>query len=126
MSNLTPGSDDTISEQEAVDITTNYRNYIKKIDPQPNYIRAFNIPMEDIRELAAGFPKCPSVRAYLCMAVPEDTSTLKIVLVPVDADNNDILSVPVDVSGNVVEQSTIYDLTSPCPQLCDIDSPLFD
>lgn len=125
MSNLKPGSEDTIPEQEAIDITTNYRNYISKIDPQPNYIRAFNIPMIDIQELAAGFPKCPSIRAYLSMAVPGDISTLKIVLVPVDANNKDILSVPVEVSSALVDQSTIYDLTTPCPQICDIDSPLF-
>ena len=126
MSNLKPGSVDTIPEQEAIDITTNYRDYISKVDPQPNYIRAFNIPMIDIQELAAGFPKCPSVRAYLCMAVPGDITTLKIVLVPVDANNKDILSVPGEMSGAFADQSTIYDLTSPCPQLCDIDSPLFD
>jgi hypothetical protein len=125
MSNLKPGSDDTIPEQEAIDITTNYRDYISKIDPQPNYTRAFNIPMIDIQELAAGFPKCPSVRAYLCMAVPGDITTLKIVLVPVDVNNKDIVSVPVEISGALVDQSTIYDFTSPCPQTCDIDSPLF-
>ena len=107
MSNLKPGSDDTIPEQEAIDITTNYRDYISKIDPQPNYTRAFNIPMIDIQELAAGFPKCPSVRAYLCMAVPGDITTLKIVLVPVDVNNKDIVSVPVEISGALVDQSTI-------------------
>jgi hypothetical protein len=125
MSNLNPSSDDTISEQEAIDITTNYRDYISNIDPQPNYIRAFNIPMVDIQELAAGFPKCPSVRAYLCMAVAGDVTTLKIVLVPVDANNKDILTVPVEISGAMIDQSSIYDFTSPCPQTCDIDSPLF-
>ena len=112
---------DTIPEQEAIDITTNWRNYISGIDPSPDYIKAFNIPMADIQQLAA-FYQCPSVRAYLSMAIPGDISSLKIILVPVDANNQDILSVP---SPGGSDESSIYDLTTPCPQLCDINSPLF-
>jgi len=118
---IIPGSQDTIPEQKGIDVTTNWRDYISNLDPAPNYIRAFNIPMVDITELAQ-FYKCDSVRAYLAMEVPGDITTLKIILVPVDPAGNDILNVP-DGSGTM--QSTIYDFTSPCPQLCDIDSPLF-
>lgn len=121
---IVPGAQDTIPEQLAVTITTNWRDYISKHDPDPNYIRAFNIPMVDIKELAE-FYACPSVRAYLAMETPGDITTLKIVLVPVDAKGNDILSVPVKTDANVVDQSSIYDFTSPCPQLCDLNSPLF-
>jgi len=114
-----------IPEAVGVAYTTNYRNYISGIDKDPNYIRAFNIPMSDIQSLA-DFTKCPSVRAYLGMSDPKDISTLKLVLVPVDDLNNDILSIPVpDGSGGLVDQSSIYDLTSPCPSICDIQSPLF-
>jgi hypothetical protein len=115
-----------IPEATGVTYTTNYRNYISGIDKNPNYIRAFNIPMEDIASLA-DFTKCPSVRAYLGMSDPTDISTLKLVLVPVDATNNDILSiqVPGDAGGDIT-QSSVYDLTSPCPTICDIDSPLFE
>jgi hypothetical protein len=112
---------DTIPEQEAIDITTNWRNYISAIDPSPDYIKAFNIPMIDIQQLAT-FYQCPSVRAYLSMSIPGDISSLKIILVPVDANNQDILSVP---SPGGTDESSIYDLTTPCPQLCDINSPLF-
>lgn len=118
---IVPGSEDTIPEQEGVNLTTNWRNYISNLDPAPNYIRAFNIPMVDITQLAK-FYKCDSVRAYLSMAIPGDVTSLKIILVPVDAAGNDILSIP-DNTG--AAQSTIYDFTSPCPQLCDINSPLF-
>lgn len=91
----------------------------------PNYIRAFNIPMQDITSLA-DFTRCPSVRAYLSLGVPGDISSLKLILVPVDANNKDILSIPVpDSKGGFTDQSSIYDFTSLCPQLCDIDSPLF-
>ena len=115
-----------IPEAVGVAYTTNYRNYISGIDKNPDYIKAFNIPMSDIQSLA-DFTKCPSVRAYLGMSDPKDISTLKLVLVPVDDLNNDILSIPVpDGSGGLVDQSSIYDLTSPCPTICDIDSPLFE
>lgn len=114
-----------IPESLGITYTTNYRNYIASIDPNPDYIHAFNIPMEDIQSLA-DFTQCPSVRAYLGMSDPKDVSTLKLVLVPVNVANEDILSIHVpDGSGGLVVQSSIYDLTSPCPQLCDIDSPLF-
>lgn len=114
-----------IPETTGVAYTTNYRTYMSAHDKNPNFIRAFNIPMEDIISLA-DFSTCPSVRAYLGMTDPADVSTIKLVLVPVDNNNLDVLSIPVpDGSGGVVQQSAIYDLTTPCPQLCDIQSPLF-
>ncbi len=121
----TPTPVDTLTEQQGIDVTTNWRTYISVIDTNPNYIRAFNIPMSDIQNLAE-FTKCPSVRAYLAMDNPKDASTLKIILVPVDANNNDVLSIPIDaaVAGGDT-QSSIYDFTNPCPQICDINSPLF-
>ena len=61
------------------------------------------------------------------MSDPTDISTLKLVLVPVDVNNLDVLSIQVPgISGSDETQSSIYDFTSPCPQLCDIDSPLFE
>jgi hypothetical protein len=110
-----------IPEAVGVDYTTNYRTYISGIDPSPDYIRAFNIPMADIASLA-DFTQCSSVRAYLGMSTPGDISTLKLVLVPVDRKNNDILSIPIPDGST---QSSIYDFTSPCPTICDIQSPLF-
>ncbi|MBL0144402.1 MAG: hypothetical protein IPP48_00110 [Chitinophagaceae bacterium] len=121
---ITPSPKDTITEQVAINITTNWRDYIGKIEPDDKYIRAFNIPMSDIQNLA-DFSKCPSVRAYLAMETPGDISTLKIILVPVDADNKDVLSIPVGQAGAEDEQSSIYDFTNPCPKICDVDSPLF-
>ena len=112
---------DTITLAEGTALTTNWRNYISAIDANPNYIRAFNIPMVDITSLAK-FTKCTSVRAYLSMVTPGDVSTLKVVLVPVDASGNDITGIP--GAGDITE-STVFDFSSPCPQTCDIDSPLF-
>lgn len=110
-----------IPQSEGVDFTTNYRTYISGIDPSPDYIKAFNIPMKDIASLA-DFTQCQSVRAYLGMSTPGDISSLKLVIVPVDDNNNDILSIPLPDGST---QSSIYDLTVPCPQLCDLQSPLF-
>ncbi len=110
-----------IPESTAIDMTTNYRNYESGISPTPDYIRAFNIPMADIISLSQ-FNNSISVRAYLGMSVPGDISSLKLVLVPVDNSNKDILSTQ---APDGTDQSSIYDLTTPCPQNCDIDSPLF-
>ncbi len=112
---------DTIPLSTGTTLTKNWHTYIGGIDPNPNYTRAFNIPMTDIQQLAQ-FTKCTSVRAYLALATPGDISTLKIILVPVDANNNDITGIP--GAGNTVD-STIFDFTSPCPKICDINSPLF-
>jgi hypothetical protein len=114
---------DTITLTDGVTLTTNWRNYISNLDPNPNYIRAFNIPMADINSLSQ-FVHCPSVRVYLSMTVPGDVSSLKVILVPVDENNKDITSILSATEGGV-EASTIFDFTTPCPKTCDIDSPLF-
>lgn len=120
-----PSPTDTITESTAVDYTTNYRDYISKIDPSPDYIRAFLIPMSDMINLSDfQYQNCPNVRAYLGMAKPGDITTLKLVIVPVDAKGNDVLSITPPGDG-AADQSAIYDFTSPCPQACDVDSPLF-
>lgn len=114
-----------IPVDQGITYTANYRSFMSHVDPNPNYIRAFNIPMEDITSLA-DFTKCPSVRAYLGMSDPTDPSTLKLVLVPVDVNNLDILTIDVPgISGGDETQSSVYDLTSPCPSICDVQSPLF-
>ena len=114
---------DTIPLSEAIDITTNWRNFISKYEPD-GYIRAFYIPIEDIMGLAKFHSEAVAVRAYLGLPKPGDVTDIKLALVPVDMKNNDILSVPSAITGE--EQSSIYDFTSPCPQACDIQSPLFE
>ena len=51
-----------IPESTGITFTANYRSYISGIDKNPDYIRAFNIPMQDIASVA-GFTKCTSGRA---------------------------------------------------------------
>lgn len=117
---------DTIHLSDGSAMTKSWRDYISGIDKNPNYIRAFNIPMADISKLAS-FAQSSSVRAYLALGTPGDISSLKLVLVPVNtADGKDITGVPDSgVTGATVTDSTVFDFTSPCPQTCDITSPLF-
>lgn len=114
---------DTIPLQEAETITTNWRNFIGPLVSSQDFIRAFYIPIEDIVNLG-NYHSAIGVRAYLCLTVPDDPSTAKIVLVPVDARNKDIISVTTPKDELV--HSTIYDLTQPCPQMCDFTSPLYE
>ncbi|MEP6677392.1 MAG: hypothetical protein ABJA78_19685 [Ferruginibacter sp.] len=123
MSNLPTGPqpEDTISLEDGVTITTNWRDFIGPIMASENYIRAFYIPIDDITSLAA-FHQVKAVRAYLALEDVTDPSTLKLAMVPVDDDGKDILFCASEIAG---KQSAIYDFTSPCPQSCDVDSPLF-
>lgn len=126
-----PRPTDTIPLSEAETLTTNWRSFIAPlVPPGANYIRAFYIPIADIDNLA-DFHNAIAVRAYLCLEVPNDPSTAKVVIVPVDEKGNDITSIPVIIpSGSsdqqVEEQSAIYDFTQPCPQMCDYSSPLYE
>lgn len=112
---------DTIPLVEGETLTTNWRNFISSITPSKNYIRAFYIPITDIDNLAT-YHNAVAVRAYLCLAVPDDPTTAKVVLVPVDSNNNDITQV---VTPDGLTHSTVYDMTQPCPQMCDTNSPLY-
>jgi hypothetical protein len=114
---------DTICLQEGIDITTNWREFISQYEPN-GYIRAFYIPMEDIVSLAAFHKEAVAIRAYIGLPSKGDVTDIKLALVPVTAKNEDILSIP-SVTGSGEEQSTIYDFTTPCPQSCDVNSPLF-
>lgn len=120
--------EDTIPLEEAETITTNWRNFISPMSPTGDYIRAFYIPIEDVVELAR-YHQAIAVRAYLCLTIPNDPTSAKVVLVPIDKKGNDITSIVIPTtsqSADEKEQSTIYDMTSPCPQSCDFDSPLYD
>lgn len=122
--------EDTIPLSEAETLTTNWRDFIGPLTPPGGqYIRAFYIPITDIVELAQ-YHRAEAVRAYLCLTVPNDPSTAKVVLVPIDEKGNDITTIyipsPSGSSEKPVEQSTIYDLTQPCPAACDFSSPLYE
>jgi hypothetical protein len=120
------GYPDTITEADAIRITTNWRNYMAK--GNPDFIRAFEIPLDDMLNAAALTQKYggTGVRAYIGLDVEGDPTSAKLAIVPIGEKGNDILTVP-DGSQKVAgeEESSIFDFTSPCPTACDLNSPLF-
>lgn len=78
-----------------------------------NTVKAHLIPEVDITELLAE-PGVEAVRAYIGI---DENDVNKLMLVAVDADGNDMI----DAS----KGQYIYDFTKPCPDTCDIKSPLY-
>jgi hypothetical protein len=87
--------------------------------------RAFNIPLEDLREVIA--EGAITVRAYLGVHTHiiegESVFEEKLIIVGVDANGRDMISAK---DGEVLDATSgsIYDFTQPCPDKCDTESPL--
>ena len=78
--------------------------------------KASLIPMADILSIQND-ANAVNIRAY--NAYDEENDEYKLLLVGVDENGNDII----DVSS---ANTKIYDLTLPCPDTCDQNSPLFN
>ena len=78
-----------------------------------NKVKAHLIPQIDITELMAE-EKVVNIRAYIGV---DENGENKLMLVGVDEEGNDLI--------NEAEGEYIYDFTKPCPNTCDVDSPLF-
>jgi hypothetical protein len=113
---------DTITLEQGVDFTTNWRNYMEA-QGGGDFIQAFYIPLDDIMNLSAITQQYQGqgVRAYIGLEKANDPSTAKLVLVPTSGPEPgaDVLQTP------ETGDSTIFDFTSPCPSACDVGSPLF-
>ncbi len=121
-----PDEKHVIPLDQAKQWTSSWRKWAAKQGvPYETVLKAFTIPFSDIVNLA-NFPvdDLMGVRAYLCLSEPDDVSSIKIILVPVDKDNKDILAYPKGAYSNSADESAIFDLTFPCPHLCDPDSEL--
>ncbi len=114
----------TISLEEGITITTNWRNYMNPNGENPDFIRAFFIPIKDIEYLYNLTKEYggEGVRAYIGLEKENDPSTAKLAIVPTSGPEpgTDVLDDPNDDL-----ESTIFDFTTPCPQACDFSSPLF-
>jgi hypothetical protein len=99
-------NDNQIKLEEAQKWAQNWR---KK---QPDVIKAFLIPREDIIALYENITQngAQDVRGYLGI---RDTGEYKMMFVAVDSKGNDMIDLG------------IYDMTKPCPDYCDINSPLY-
>ncbi|WP_157280254.1 hypothetical protein [Pedobacter borealis] len=106
--------------------------------------RGFKIPLKDLKNILKvakkynkqkkKAEKINAVRAYLAMGEPEggeNNGIVHVLLLPV-AGNKDKTVPPgthspkgSDLFTNEEGDSVIYDFTTPCPNICDTDSPLY-
>jgi hypothetical protein len=101
----------TICEQTAIDWITAWRN-----SPQTG-VKAFFIPKDDMSDLMLD-DTCIGVRAYLAYG-NEDGLPAEAKLLLVDVDGN------INTGGTDNLANGIFDFTSPCPNFCDVTSPLY-
>ena len=126
----------SISETEAVERTTAWRTFIKKNVPgEEDEImipRAVYISMEDIKELYEKHKdNAVGARAYFTYKEqpviggpgPVMKPEISVILVPVNMLDQDMLSGDLSLPAG---RSYIYDFTKPCPDMCDVKSPLYD
>jgi hypothetical protein len=90
--------------------------------------RAFNIPKIDLQEVLAE-DGVASIRGYLGVKETTDPNTgkkkyeEKLMIVGVDKNGKDMLPKKSSELGDG-DDDGIYDMTQPCPDYCDPDSPL--
>lgn len=145
---------DTITLAEGMDRTNYWKEAVKKLysDDLNQVPHGFFIPIEDIHELSrlAGYYTeyiITGVRAYFTFhhpqpGIPPYTDSISAVMVPVYRDitvdkntntqisiNRDLIlpvpSLQPGVPGGETGHVTIYDVTTPCPPMCDPSSPLY-
>lgn len=131
-----------ISVPEAIAKTTNWRNFMQnktsKADAR-KLPKAVYISKEDIIDMGKQCEADDSiagVRAYFTLNnkfAEELTNEVTFVMVLVRASDtkpfgDDVLYLPSTDGSNgssVAGNSNVYDYTTPCPHVCDVDSPLF-
>jgi hypothetical protein len=128
------------------DLLRAYKNRDPKkkiiINVTPNdqdVFRGFTIPLKDLKSIVAAAEnhnkkkknkdnQIDAVRGYLAMDTPSSEGRpglVHILLLPV-ADNKDVTNVsPTDEDGTGTLESSIYDFSAPCPDVCDVSSPLY-
>ena len=128
-----------ISVPEAIEKTTNWRNFMESKTSDTRRIpKAVYISKEDITDMAnqcEADPTIAGVRAYFTLdseAAEEVKNMVTFVMVLVRESDvkpfgDDVLyaSDGTGVGGNVGGNSNVYDYTQPCPDVCDPNSPLF-
>ena len=83
-------------------------------EKNPNSVIAYLIPGIDFTQLIEQ-ANVENIRAYV--GIDPESGLQKLMLVGVDAKGNDLISEK--------DKEYIYDFTKPCPETCDIESPLF-
>jgi len=136
-----------IPVETAIERTQNWRNYINSIENFPDKTaKGVYISREDILDLAAYLTLDDSllgVRAYFTLnndyrEYPPDQNEIRLIMVLVKdtaaagyPNGEDLLTIPENFRSIItnddptVGDSNIYDFTRPCPDCCDVRSPLF-
>ena len=138
----------SISEREAINRTIEWREFIKKNIPDESneqmIPRAVYISMDDIAALYNKYKdRAKGVRAYFTKKdqpceypideLPGDPEhhhkhhhkkrpEISVVLVPVNYFDKDMITPELTLAAG---HSNVYDFTKPCPDLCDVSSPLY-
>ena len=84
-------------------------------EKNPNSVIAYLVPGIDFTQLLKE-KNVVDIRAYV--GIDPESGLQKLMLVGVDAKGNDLISEK--------DKDYIYDFTQPCPDKCDIESPLFN
>lgn len=111
----------TITVAEAMNWIDVWRNMykIKRDSDGKHYdVRSFHLPLGDFQNLLSE-PGVAGIRFYLAtdpVNIADEAGGIKILAVGVDSSGNDL------VSG---ANNHIYDLSHPCPKICDVNSPLY-
>jgi hypothetical protein len=101
----------------AIDWTSRWREFQASSKPNPDdNKKAFRVDVAELQEVVSNIPgEVKYVRFYLGL---DENLSEHLVLVGVDAGNKDLYA-------NEGKTYT-YDFTHPCPNVCDINSPLFN
>jgi len=108
---------------QAIAETQQWREHYAK---ELSGIKAFFIPMHDLKRLVKGYKKCGATgaRAYLGLVMPllPGNNTIRMILVPANEKEDFYDAGP--GAQSVDDGSSVYDFTMPCPDTCAGKNPL--
>jgi len=112
----------SIPLNNAIDLTANWRKYLAS-SKQTFATHSFLIPFVSFTNIVLYNQGAEGVRAYIGLEDPTDPTTAKLVLVPVV--NGQDVPILHNLTGDEDSiQSNVFDLSSSCPPLCPVGSPL--
>ena len=134
MTTITPAN--TLGTRPIIDLNVaikraeNWRGFLSSLRDEddnplvsPQYLfRAIHINMIDIEWLRAQHPEAQCFRIYMGIADLRYPGKISGMLVAVNNQNQDLVS---EVMTGSAADSGVYDVTQPCPTVCDTQSPLF-
>ncbi len=96
---------------DAIAYSVNWRTIAEQNLMPDNYIKAFKIPILDFKEIM--HENAVGIRAYIGDTINNEK---KLLIVGLDANDNDMI--------DYANGQFVFDFTTPCPNMCDQNSPL--